>query len=98
MANATTIQIQVRIERDTAEGTFCDALYYTPAEFYKLNGTRNVTDLQIESAAAQRVANYVSRIAASRLLPPAPPATSQELFGWMSAAQIAQFEAWKAAR
>ena len=93
-----TIQIQVRIERKTKYGDYHDAIYFTPDEFFDKNGKRKITDEQIESQAQQRVKNHERRIEEVRLLPPAPPATEQELFGWMSNADIAKFEAWKASR
>lgn len=91
---ADTIQVQVRIERETKFGSYHDALYFTSTDFFNEDGTRKVTDEQIEALAQQRVANHELNIEEARLRPPAPEPTDEELFGNLPLDYIDKFVKW----
>lgn len=65
-------RIQVKIEENTPQGAYHDALYYTPEEWAKL------TQSEITAAKAARVNNWIAFVAAQSSKPPVVP-TKEEL-------------------
>lgn len=88
------INIQVRIERQTKYGDYHDALYFSSSEFFNDDGTRKLTDEQIEAHAQQRVANFEKNIEDARLRPPPPEPTDEELFGNLPPDYVDKFVKW----
>lgn len=78
---ANTIQVQVRIERESQYGTVHDALYFPAEEFFdSKSGARLITDEQIEVQAQQRVAGFEQAIEDARAKPPEPEPTQDQKF------------------
>ena len=91
---SNTIQIQVRIECETKYGTLHDALYFTIAEFFNLDGTRKLVDQQIETLASMRVSNYEKNIEDARKIPTEPPQTDEEVFANLPEEYVAKLLTW----
>ena len=79
MASTNTVQVQVRIERDTKYGSIRDALYFDKSDFFNADGSQKVTSAQIDTLAAARVVTYEKAVEDAQLVIPNVP-TVDELF------------------
>ena len=95
----TTITVRVAFVRLTDEGELHDCLIYPEADFYNANGTRKISDGQLNAAIAVRTNNWRSAVAQAKLDEQArPEPTLDEEFGHLSNPKLIDLKAWLVAK
>ncbi len=99
MADKTDVLICVRFQRETPQGTFCDALHIPLSEYFDVTATGSIEKLvkqsekDIESAIQQRVTKWQDQVAAASQVVTVEP-TDDELFGQLPDDYIARLKSW----
>ena len=80
MADSTTVEVRVKFVRNTPDGELHDCLVFSLADFFNPDGTRKLTNAQVNASIQVKVTAWRNAVAAQRaIITPEP--TDDEVFG-----------------
>lgn len=100
--NVNEIRVQILIRADTKHGELHDAIYLPVEEFFEKDGTRKLSDKDVDALVSERVEKYEAAVDAAKLVVPDPPPSDEELFAAtvssMSEAEQVKLKEWLIAK